>query len=87
MHIEDSLPTLIDKAKFDRVMAAAGQRWASEKVKGWYAAEVWPCGFNFLPSSAVNFLEMWAAETFDESTIDRELGWAKRVGFNSLRTN
>ena len=68
-------------------MAAAGQRWASEKVKGWYAAEVWPCGFNFLPSSAVNFLEMWAAETFDESTIDRELGWAKRVGFNSLRTN
>ncbi len=28
---------------------------------------------------------MWQAETFDPSTIDRELGWAAELGFNSIR--
>lgn len=37
------------------------------------------------PSSAVNQLEMWHPETFDQSTIDRELGWAERLGINSMR--
>ena len=87
MRNENSFTALVGKAKLNRIRHAAGQRWASEKVQDWYKAQAWPCGFNFLPSSAVNFLEMWAAETFDESTIDRELRWASEVGFNSLRTN
>ncbi len=29
-----------------------------------------------LPSTAINELEMWQADTFDPVTIDRELGWA-----------
>jgi hypothetical protein len=33
----------------------------------------------------VNQLEMWEAETFDPITIDRELGWAENLGFNSVR--
>ena len=28
---------------------------------------------------------MWQAETFDPATIDRELGWARDLGFNSMR--
>jgi len=28
---------------------------------------------------------MWQAETFDLATIDRELGWAEQLGFNSMR--
>ena len=28
---------------------------------------------------------MWQAETFDAETIDRELGWAAGLGFNSVR--
>jgi hypothetical protein len=28
---------------------------------------------------------MWQAETFDLPTIDRELGWAEQLGFNSVR--
>jgi GrpB-like predicted nucleotidyltransferase (UPF0157 family) len=36
-------------------------------------------GVNFLPSTAVNSTEMWAPETFDPATIDRELGWAEGV--------
>lgn len=34
------------------------------------------------PSTAVNQLEMWQAETFDSTTIDRELGWAAGIGMN-----
>jgi hypothetical protein len=28
---------------------------------------------------------MWQADTFDPKTIDRELGWAEGLGFNSIR--
>lgn len=28
---------------------------------------------------------MWQAETFDPETIDRELGWAAGIGFNTMR--
>jgi hypothetical protein len=28
---------------------------------------------------------MWQAETYDPATIDRELGWAEGLGFNTLR--
>jgi len=40
-------------------------------------------GVNYLPSSAVNPTEMWLE--FDETTIDRELGFAEELGLTSLR--
>lgn len=30
---------------------------------------------------------MWRGESFDPATIERELGWASDIGFNTLRTN
>ena len=45
----------------------------------------WPVGANFLPSTAINELEMWQADTFDPATIDRELGWAEAIGMNTMR--
>ncbi|RZK12531.1 MAG: 1,4-beta-xylanase, partial [Hymenobacter sp.] len=33
-------------------------------------------GANFIPSTAINQLEMWQAATFDPAAIDRELGYA-----------
>jgi hypothetical protein len=42
-------------------------------------------GANFIPSTAVNTLEMWQGATFDPVTIERELGWAEGLGFNSIR--
>jgi hypothetical protein len=36
-------------------------------------------GADFLPSTAINELEMWQADTFDPATIDRELGWAEAI--------
>lgn len=62
-------------------------RWSIEKAKAWWDDTGWICGFNFLPSTAVNFLEMWHEDTFDRTTIRRELGWAAELGFNALRVN
>jgi hypothetical protein len=45
----------------------------------------WLAGCNYVPSTAINELEMWQAETWDPKTIDRELGWAQDLGFTSMR--
>jgi len=63
------------------------QHWPIEQVQTWFDAYPWICGFNYLPASAVNFLEMWMADTFDPKRIDRELGWAADAGFNAARVN
>jgi GH35 family endo-1,4-beta-xylanase len=42
-------------------------------------------GADFLPSTAINELEMWQADTYDPATIDRELGWAEGIGMNTMR--
>jgi hypothetical protein len=65
--------------------ASAQQRWTEEKAAAWYAAQPWPVGANFLPSTAINELEMWQADTYDAPTIDRELGWAESIGMNTMR--
>jgi hypothetical protein len=60
-------------------------RWTADKANEWYARQPWLLGCNFIPSSAVNQLEMWQADTFDPKTIDRELGWAAGIGMNTVR--
>jgi hypothetical protein len=67
------------------VHASAASRWSAEQANTWQQARPWAVGCNFNPSTAINQLEMWQAETFDPKTIDRELGWAEQLGFNSLR--
>jgi hypothetical protein len=63
----------------------ARDRWTVERANAWYAEQPWLVGCNFTPSTAINQLEMWQADTFDPDTIDRELGWAADIGFNSIR--
>jgi len=65
----------------------AGQstRWTAAKANAWYHARPWMTGANFTPSTAINQLEMWQASTFDAPTIDKELGWAEGIGFNTMR--
>ena len=65
---------------------SASTRWSIEKANEWYARQPWLTGCNFIPSNAINQLEMWQAETFDPAAIDRELGWAASLGFNTVRT-
>ncbi len=66
-------------------LANAQTRWSEEKANEWYDHHVWMVGCNFIPSTAINQLEMWQADSFDPTTIDRELGWAEGLGFTSVR--
>ncbi|HPM32548.1 MAG TPA: glycoside hydrolase family 2 TIM barrel-domain containing protein [Chryseolinea sp.] len=59
--------------------------WTKEQAIDWYKDKGWLRGCDFIPSSAINQLEMWQAETFDTTTINRELGWAESIGMNSMR--
>jgi hypothetical protein len=60
-------------------------KWPREKAHEWYAQNAWMTGANFNPSTAINQLEMWQEDTFDPETIDRELGYAEGIGFNTMR--
>lgn len=59
--------------------------WTNDQAIAWYQQQGWLRGSNFLPSTAINQLEMWQEETFDTSTINRELGWASSIGMNAMR--
>jgi hypothetical protein len=67
------------------LFAASGVIWSAERANQWYSQQPWPVGSNFIPSTAINQLEMWQADTFDLPTIDRELGWAEGLGMNTMR--
>jgi hypothetical protein len=66
-------------------LLAADKTWSTQQASQWYAAQPWLVGSNFIPSTAINELEMWQADTFDLPTIDRELGWAEGLGMNTMR--
>ena len=65
--------------------AATALRWPAQQANDWYARQPFLVGSNFIPSTAINELEMWQADTFDLPTIDRELGWAEGLGMNTMR--
>jgi hypothetical protein len=60
-------------------------RWPESKANAWYARQPWLVGGNFVPSDAINELEMFQAATFDPAEIDREFGWAESIGMNTMR--
>lgn len=60
-------------------------RWTRERAAAWHGGQPFLAGANFTPSTAGNQIEMWRAETFDPACIERELGFARALGFNSMR--
>ncbi|MCB1844335.1 MAG: hypothetical protein KDI09_15350, partial [Halioglobus sp.] len=60
-------------------------RWPAERAWAWQRAQGRKLGCNYIPAYAVNQLEMWQADTFDADAINRELGWARAFGLNSVR--
>jgi hypothetical protein len=60
-------------------------RWSDKKAEDWYAQQPWLVGSNYIPSNAINELEMWQASSFDPQRIDKELGWAESLGLNTMR--
>lgn len=72
-------------SKAKKAETAPAERWSTEKANSWYMVQGWLRGSNFIPSTAINQLEMWQAETFDPETIARELRWADEIGLNCMR--
>ena len=75
----DNSPKKLQKADL------VSTRWTETQAKAWADENVWLRGSNFNPSSAINQLETWQAESFDTTTINRELGWAQGIGMNVMR--
>jgi len=61
------------------------QRWSEEKAWEWHRNQGWMAGTNFNPSTAINQLEFFQAETFDLETIDKELSWSAELGMKLHR--
>ncbi len=60
-------------------------QWTVEQANSWYEKQPWLVGSNFVPSNAINQLEMWQADTWSPELIDKELGWAEGLGMNTMR--
>jgi len=59
--------------------------WTGDEANAWYKRQEWLVGPNFIPSTAINQLEMWQEKSFDTLTIDRELALAASLGMNTAR--
>ena len=64
---------------------SVAERWSEEKANAWYAERDWPVGCDYVPAYAGNQIQMWQSSTWDPAEIDKELGWAEELGFNSVR--
>lgn len=60
-------------------------RWSEAKANEWYAKQPWLVGANYIPSDAINELEMFQATTFNPALNDKELGMGESIGMNTMR--
>ncbi len=60
-------------------------RWSETKANAWYAAQPWLVGADYIPSDAINELEMFQAATWNPALNDKELGLAESIGMNTVR--
>jgi hypothetical protein len=64
---------------------AQTDRWPAQKANEWYKQQPWLVGADYIPSNAINELEMFQAATFDPAINDKELGMAESIGMNTVR--
>lgn len=79
------LPALLLALSAAAQTAPVPGRWTEAQANAWYARQPWLVGSDYIPSDAINQLEMWQAATFDPRRIDQELGWAQSLGMNTMR--
>ena len=60
-------------------------RWSRARANAWYDCQPWLIGANYVTSDAINQFEMFQADTFNPSLIDRELALAEDLGMNTMR--
>jgi len=76
---------LIAISIFFSVSSAFAQVWSAAKANAWYKSKAWLVGANYIPAYAINQLEFWQEDTFNEKEIDKELALAESIGMNSMR--
>jgi hypothetical protein len=80
--------TLVFLAILIAAPVAAAQEpapWTAEQANAWYAQQPWLVGANYVPSDAINQLEMFQAATWNPQLNDKELGLAESIGMNTVR--
>lgn len=60
-------------------------RWPEAQANAWYDKQPWLVGANYVPSDAINELEMFQAATFNPALNEKELGMAESIGMNTMR--
>jgi hypothetical protein len=63
----------------------APARWTEAQANAWYDRQPWLVGANYVPSDAINQLEMFQAATFNPALNDRELALGESIGMNTMR--
>ncbi len=79
------LVTFVPPGGFLQAEQAPSARWSAEKANNWYAKQPWIVGANYIPSDAINELEMFQAATWNPALNDKELGMAESIGMNVVR--
>jgi len=79
----------------ERATGLVEDRWPEEKAGEWYETVGPIRGANYLPTTAATTsdvwsraqrrVSMWQPQGFASESIDREFGWARGAGYNSLR--
>ncbi|MDX2196409.1 MAG: cellulase family glycosylhydrolase [Cytophagales bacterium] len=70
---------------FATYLSQSQNKWTIQQAKEWQAKYGWMTGCNYINASSINQIEMWQADTFNPQEIDKELGWAKDIGFTFMR--
>lgn len=76
---------VVQTPAISQATADTGTRWSEAKAQTWYKGQPWLVGANFVPSDAINELEMFQPATFNPTLIDKELGMGESVGMNTMR--
>jgi hypothetical protein len=79
------LSLLAANLAFAAAPANDSARWSEAKANAWYAQQPWLVGANFIPSDAINQLEMFQADTFNPALNDKELALGESIGMNTMR--
>jgi hypothetical protein len=64
---------------------SARDRWTEDQANAWYKNQPFIVGSQYITSDAGNQLEMWQADTFNPTLIDKELSWAGDLGMTTMR--
>ena len=63
------------------------RKWTKKEIWDWYDKLDWISGFNFIPSTTINKVELWQKYDHERvfSDIGKEIYLAKNLGYNSVR--